>query len=74
MVARVPRALNFSHHRAITVLAASVAVVAGWPLLAALISSNQGLDLTDEGLILASADSSTYAFWGTPYGWFTRPL
>lgn len=68
-----------------TSLIPSVAVRAGillasaffglWLLLDALLASDRGLDLTDEGLYLLAADPpSRIAAWGTPWGWHTAPL
>jgi hypothetical protein len=46
-----------------------------WVLLEALLASDRGLDLTDEGLYLLAADPpSRVAAWGTPWGWHTSPL
>jgi hypothetical protein len=46
-----------------------------WPLLAFALSSDRGIDLTDEGLYLLEADPpSPTAAWGFPYGWHTGPL
>lgn len=46
-----------------------------WVLLEALLASERGLDLTDEGLYLLAADPpSRVAAWGTPWGWHTAPL
>lgn len=46
-----------------------------WVALAAILSSDRGLDLTDEGLYLLSADPpNRSAAWRFPWGWHTGPL
>ena len=55
-------------------LAVFVASVVSWQLVEKLLATTQGLDFTDEGLTLAAAQSGGSAFWGTPYGSFTRLL
>jgi hypothetical protein len=46
-----------------------------WPFLAFILSSDRGIDLTDEGLYLLEADPpSPTAAWGFPYGWHIGPL
>jgi len=47
-----------------------------WRLLSLVLSTDRGLDLTDEGLYLLEADPpGRHASWGAfPFGWHTRPL
>ena len=46
-----------------------------WVGLELIISSNRGLELTDEGLyLLASREISAQAQWGFPAGWHTAPI
>jgi len=50
-------------------------VLALWRLLAMILRSNRGLDVTDEGLYLLAADPPNGgAAWGFPFGWHTSPL
>jgi hypothetical protein len=46
-----------------------------WFALGALLATDRGLDLTDEGLYLLDSDPpAPGATWATPYGWITAPL
>jgi hypothetical protein len=46
-----------------------------WWVLSVLLSSDRGLDITDEGLYLMAADPpSLDSQWGFPWGWHTGPL
>ncbi len=46
-----------------------------WLVVARLLASDRGIDLTDESLYLLDADPpSAYAAFGFPYGWITGPL
>lgn len=46
-----------------------------WLALADILSVDRGLDITDEGLYLLSADPPTpTATWSFPFGWHTAPL
>ena len=46
-----------------------------WKILGLGLASNRGIDLTDEGLYLLSADPpQPFGAWGFPFGWHTRPL
>jgi hypothetical protein len=50
-------------------------LVALWFGLAFLLSTNRGLDLTDEGLYLLAADPpSARSAWGFPFGWHTGAM
>ena len=54
---------------------AAVGVALLWVALAAILATDRGLDLTDEGLYLLSADApSRSAAWLFPWGWHTGPL
>lgn len=72
-----PQALR--HRTALTFGAAVAGCVFAiwvlWHTLAAILASDQGLDITDEGLYLLAADPpSPTASWGFPWGWHTGPL
>lgn len=61
--------------RALFAAAGLVGTVALWQLLATVLSSDRGIDLTDEGLYVLAADPpSRNAAWLVPWGWHTRPL
>ena len=46
-----------------------------WPIMSLVLSSNKGLDLTDESLLLINANPGTaYSAWGFPWGWHTWVL
>jgi hypothetical protein len=52
-----------------------VGVALLWVALAAILATDRGLDLTDEGLYLLSADApNRSAAWLFPWGWHTGPL
>ncbi len=53
----------------------ALGLVVLWQLLARLLYTDRGLDLTDEGLYLLAADPpSSTAAWVVPFGWHTRWL
>ena len=65
--------------RALRAVAGGAGAAAGvallWVALAAILATDRGLDLTDEGLYLLSADApSRSAAWLFPWGWHTGPL
>ncbi len=53
----------------------ALGLVVLWQLLARLLYTDRGLDLTDEGLYLLAADPpSSTAAWVVPFGWHTKWL
>lgn len=56
-------------------LVATAALVGLWRVMGAVLSSDRGLDSTDEALyLLAASPPSRTASWNVPWGWHTRPL
>jgi len=64
-----------ARRRAVLAAGAVAAAIALWRLLAVVLSTDRGIDLTDEGLYILAADPpSRTAAWVVPWGWHTRPL
>jgi hypothetical protein len=62
-------------HRGLFAALALVALVLLWVIAGAVLSTDRGLDVTDEGLYLLAADPpSRTAGWFMPFGWSTAPL